>query len=237
LELTSSQYGIPGQACWLPNDQLTYGTWSASTTFGQLLGVNASPANPLMQVADAFGNYWVVTNNLNASVTTGVSNPFATNLNPVFPTPTAPTTVATTVTDNTVVWTAVNPKGQGIRCNPLPPQQGVIYQFNLIGQWRPGAFTNGSFTNVSQTIEPIPDDSAKYFRDGFVALGYAHSPEKGVRAKAESMRLNWMASLQKARTAGDRERDNEGFYPSTSLLQQPYQIFPGPAYPFPLPMG
>lgn len=237
LEITSAQYGVPGQACWFPNDQLTYGTWAASTVFGQLLGINASPSNPLMQVVDAFGNFWAVTNNLNATVTTGLTNPFATNLNPVFPTPTAPSTVATTVSDGTVVWVAINPKGQGIRCNPLPPQQGVIYQFNLIGQWRPGAFVNGPFTSFNQLIEPIPDDFAKYFRDGFVALAYAHSQDKGVRGKADDMKTNWIASLTKARMAGDRERDNEGFFPSQGLLAQPYQIYPGPAYPYPLPQG
>jgi len=56
----------------------------------------------------------------------------------------------------------------GIRVWPLPPQTGVVYQINLIGQYRPFAFSNGPFTSFAQTIEPIPDDFAKYFRDGLL---------------------------------------------------------------------
>lgn len=246
LERTSTQYGMPGQASWLPNDQLTYGTWGASNigsgvgpnvqanqVVGTPLGVSASPSNPYLQVKDTFDNLWVVT----TYGTTGATNPFLSNLNPVFPTPGSPTTTATTKTDGTVVWTAVNPKGMGIRCNPLPPQTGVVYQFNLIGQWRPFAFSSGPFTSFDQTIEPIPDDFAKYFRDGFIAMAYAHSPDKSIRGKYMDMFNNWKNALMDARRQGDRERDNNGFYPATSLIQQPFTIFPGPAYPYPLPWG
>lgn len=241
LERTFSQYGAPSQCSWLPNDQLTYGTWGATNIggnpgpnpqplqkLGTPLGVTVSPSNPYLQVADAFGNFWVVT----TYGTTGAVNPFATNLNPVFPTSAAPTTVATTATDGSVVWTAVNPKGMGVRVSPLPPQTGVIYQINLIGQYRAFAFSNGPYTALNQTIEPIPDDFAKYFRDGFVAMAYAHSPDKQVRGKYQDMYSMWKNALLDMRKQGDRERDNNGFYPATSLLQQPYPIYVGPANPF-----
>lgn len=243
LPPTSTQYGMPGQVSWLYNEQLQYGTWGGSTIpgtnvqpnqkLGTLLGVLASPINPFLQVRDAFNNLWVVT----TFGTTGATNPFLSNLNPVFPTPALPTTAATTVTDGSVVWTAVNPKGMGLRVNPIPPQTGVIYQVNIWGQYRALTWQAGGFTSFSQTIEPIPDDYAKYFRDGFVAMAYAHSPQASVRAKYQDAYQNWMKSLLDAKRQGDRERDNAGFYPATSLLQQPFTIYPGPAYPFPLPWG
>lgn len=241
LERTFSQYGAPCQCSWLPNDQLTYATWGATNiggnpgpnpqalqVIGTPLGVTTSPSNPYLQVADTFGNLWVVT----TYGTTGGSNPFAVNKNPVFPTPSNPNQTATTVTDGSVVWTAVNPKGMGIRVYPLPPQTGVVYQINLIGQYRPFAFSNGPFLQLSQTIEPIPDDFAKYFRDGFVAMIYGHSPDPKVRGKFQDMFNMWKNALLDMRKQGDRERDNNGFYPATSILAQPYPIFVGPANPF-----
>jgi hypothetical protein len=242
LPRTSAQYGKPGQVCWLPNDQLYYATWGAANTgnatiglnpgpnmvIGPLLGVYAAPINPILQVQDAFNNLWVLT----TFGTTGSSNPFASNLNPVYPTSQNPTQAATTVTDGTVVWTAVNPKGMGIRCNPIPPQTGIVYQFYLVGQFRAFTFQNGPFANFNQTIEPIPDDFAKYFRDGFIALTYAHAPDPRKQAKAEIMKANWLKSVVNARQQADRERENNGFYVSNPIIQQQGMTFVGPAYPF-----
>jgi len=249
LPRTSTQYGRPGQVCWYPNDQLYYATWGAANTgnstiglnpgpnmvIGPLLGVYAAPINPILQVQDAFGNLWVVT----TFGTTGNSNPFSSNLNPTYPTAQNPNQTATTVTDGTVVWTAVNPKGMGIRCSPTPPQTGIVYQFSLTGQWRAFSFTaqngapGGPFTQFQQTIEPIPDDFAKYFRDGFIALAYAHAPDPRKRAKYQDMYNNWMKSLNDARQQADRERENAGFYPSNPTLSAGGLTWVGPAYPWP----
>ncbi len=246
LERTSTQYGIPGQASWLPNDQLFYATWGAPNTTPNVnnsvgpnpqplqviatpLGVTASPSNPCLQVQDAFGQFWAVT----TFGTTGASNPFAVKIAQTYPTPNNPTAVATTVTDGTVVWTAINPKGQGIRCSPLPAQNGIVYQFNLVGQYRPFAFSNGPFTSFDQTIEPVPDDFAKYFRDGFIAMAYAHSSDPKLRGKYQDMFNNWKNSMFDARKQGDRERDNNGFYPSTPILSGTGVTYLGPAYPWP----
>ena len=246
LPMNSCQWGMPGQVSWLPNDQLNYGVWGGSANAGDTtlgnnpqplqvltspIGVLAMPNNPILQVKDSFGNLWVVT----GYGTIGATNPFLTN--PLFPTPANPNQVATTVTDGSVTWTAVNPKGQGVRCNPIPPQLGIVYQFNVFGQWRPFAFSNGPFTQLSQVIEPIPDDFAKYFRDGFVSMAFQHSTESKIRAKSMDMKAQWMKSLMDMKIQGDRERDNSGFYPATSLLQQPFTIFPGPSFPFALPWG
>jgi hypothetical protein len=233
LPMTSTQYGMPGQVCWLPNDQLVYGVWPGpGISISTPLGVTAQPANPLTQIQDPNGNFWVVTT---YGVTGGSQPSWPTTL--TFPTPSAPTTVATTQADGTVIWTALNPKGQGIRVSPLPPQVGVVYQFNIFGQWRPFAFSNGPFTSLSQTIEPIPDDFAAYFREGFVAYMHDHSTDSKIRAKASDLKAQWRLAMMTARGQSDRERDNQGFYPAVSLLQQNYPLFPGPSYPFPFGGG
>lgn len=246
LERTSMQYGMPGQVAWLPNDQLNYAVWGVANAgtgagltgpnpqplqpIGTPLGVTASPSNPWLQVKDSFNNLWVVT----GYGVTGATNPFLSNLNPVFPTPANPNQTATTATDGSVTWTAVNPKGMGVRCSPLPPQTGVVYQFNLVGQYRPFAFSNGPFTLFAQTIEPIPDDFAKYFRDGFIAMAYGHSPDPKVRGKFQDMFNMWKNALMDMKKQGDRERDNNGFYPANPIMQATYgQLYSGPAYPWP----
>lgn len=226
LERTFQQYGMPGQICWLPNDQLTYVIWTANTKYGQLLGVPSGPANPIQQIQDPNGNFWFVSNNLNATVTTGATQPIWTNP-PLFPTFTNPTQVASTITDGTVVWTALNPKGQGFRLNPLPPQTGVVYQINPISQLRPPLITG-----IGQTIEPIPDDYSSYFRQGFIAHCYRHSPEMKIRGKFQDEFKLWIASMLEASAKSDRERDAAGFYPSQAILDSNYTIDVGPAWPF-----
>jgi len=226
LEATFQQYGMPGQVCWLPNDQLTYGVWTANATYGAMLGVPSGPANPLLQIQAPNGTFWALTNNTNATVVTGSVQPNWPS-NPVYPTYAVPGTLATTVNDGSAVWTAINPKGQGWRVNPLPPQTGVVYQVNVITQNRPTRFTS-----VTQMIDPIPDDYAMYFRQGFITHCYRHSPEMKVRGKFQDEYKLWLGAMQQATSKSDRERDAAGFYPSQSLLDSNYTIDVGPAWPF-----
>jgi hypothetical protein len=230
LPMTSAQYGIPGQVCWFPNDQLQYAIWpGAFTVYTNPLGVVTNgPANPITQIQDPNGNFWVVT----TYGTTGAVQPtWPTVL--TYPTLSAPTTAATTQIDGSVVWTAVNPKAAGIRVNPIPPQTGVVYQLNLFYQYRPFAFSNGLYTNFNQTLEPIPDDFIKYFKDGCVAMAYNHSSDKNIRGKFQDQYNLWKKSLMDAKTQGDRERDNYGFYPSQGVIQRGwYDIYPGPSNPY-----
>lgn len=232
LMMTSAQYGIPGQVSWLPNDQLQYSVWpGANVQILSPIGVTVTPANPILQIQDPNGNFWSVTG---YGITGGSQPSWPITL--AYPTQNSPNTVATTVTDGTVIWTAINPKGQGIRCYPIPPQVGVVYQFNLFAQYRPFAFSNGLFTSFNQTLEPIPDDFIKYFKDGFVALAYSHSTDKGVRGKFQDQYRMWKESLMNAKMQGDRERDNSGFYPSRGVIEPTVGgLYPGPAWPFQLP--
>ena len=88
--------------------------------------------------------------------------------------------------------------------NPIPPASGIVYQVNLIAQNRAFTFSNGPFISLNQTIEPVPDDFAKWFRDGFVAFAYEHSSESKIIAKAAGMKMKWKESLMESRVQGDR---------------------------------
>jgi len=227
LERTSWQTGRIGQIAWLPNDQLTYGTWAPNSTYTQILGTPSNPGNPLTQIQDStYGNFWIVSNNLNATVTTGPTYPTFL-ANPSFPTFANPNIAASTVTDGTVVWAAVNPKGVGFRVSPLPPQSGLYYQVNPIAQMRPPAFTS-----MTQVLNPIPDDYASYFRQGFIAHAYRHSPDKNIRAKFKDEFALWQAAMMEASSKSMREKENASFYPSESLMSNGYPIYLGPANPY-----
>jgi hypothetical protein len=132
---------------------------------------------------------------------------------PVYPVyqagnPSVSSTVATTVTDGTCVWTAINPKGQGFRLNPIPPQTGVVWLINPVAQMRVPRFAN-----MQQTLEPIPDDWEKYFKDGFFAQCYRRSPDPKVRLKFKDEWALFLQSLDNAVKQGQREMDDFGFYP------------------------
>jgi hypothetical protein len=116
--------------------------------------------------------------------------------------------VATTVTDGSVVWTAINPKGQGFRLNPIPPNSGVVWLINPVGQMRVPRFSS-----MQQTLEPIPDDWESYFKNGFYAQCYRHSPDPKVRTKFKDEWELFMRSLDNAVKQGQREIDDFGFYP------------------------
>ena len=244
LPETSVQYGRPGQVCWLPNDQLVYGTWGGGnqgegqasnpgpgSVIGALLNsgpatVIAQPSNPLLQIQDPNGNFWMITNALTVSRTLGMTQP-AWPTNPVYPTYTNSNVTATTVPDGTAVWTAINPKGQGLRLNPIPSQQGKVWQARVFGQARPIPFTS-----LQQTIDPVPDDYASYFRRGFIAYSYMHSKDAKIRAKFLDQKELWMESLQQFLQAGDRERDNAGIYPTDAIMPAPGSTYLGPANPY-----
>ena len=209
---------------WMENDTLTFGTWGQSqiqsmtglvnpgpgVVYTNPIGTASLPTNPVTQVADAFGNLWIVT----SYGTCGGSNPFATNLKPVYPDINNPATVATTATDGSVTWTAVNPKGQGFRLNPMPSQTGPVWQIAPIGQMK-----IARFTKLSQYLEPIPDDYFSYFQNGFIAQCYRRSSDPKIRQKFGDEFKLWMASLDAAVRQGSREQDDFGFVPSTNIME------------------
>lgn len=248
---TNIQTGYPGKICWIPNDQAMTGTWGAhplgptaanssgEQTGGTVLagtqnpgpnvvytnpvGTTNQPRNAVTIITDPNSNLWVLTQ----YGTCGATEPVWPT-NPSYPTFTSPTTVATTVTDGTVVWTAIDPKGQGFRLNPIPPITGITWLIQPIGQVRPIRFTS-----LSQTLEPIPDDFEKYFKMGFFAQCYRRHPDAKVRQRFNDEWTLFLRDLDMAVRQGNREMDDFGFYPASNVMDTGWAFNPiNPALPF-----
>lgn len=237
LQVTYDQTGYPGKICWLPNSMLQTGVWGQvplGPTLGEPSGDTTSlsvgpgglqnpgpnviytdpkltlqtPVNATTCITDPNGNLWVLT----AFGTCGTTQP-TWPTTPVFPTVLNPTAISTTVTDGSVVWTAINPSGQGFRLNPIPPQTGVVWLIQPVAQMRANRFKT-----LGQTLEPIPDDYEWAFKQGFFAECYRRNPDPKVRAKYGMEKQMWLESLDKAVRQADREEDDYGFYPSSSVM-------------------
>jgi hypothetical protein len=225
LLVTSMANTGPAKLCWMQCDTMITGIWGQAQQLSSTgltnpgpgakytdpqVSVQAMPINPITQVKDAFGNLWLVT----TYGTCGNANPFATNLNPVYPTLQSQATVATTANDGTVVWTAINPKGQGFRITPLPGQTGPVWQIAPVAQNRVKFYKT-----LQDYLDPIPDDFYQFFKQGFFAFCYRRSADPKVRAKfAEEFKL-WTVALTNAVRMGQRELDDWGFYPGSQIME------------------
>ncbi len=233
---TYNQFGWPGKICWIPNRLAQTGTWGATTlatptgqnnpgpgvVYTNPIGAAAQPLNPITQITDPNGNLWVVT----TYGTCGNTQP-SWPASPTYPTFQNPTAVATTISDGSVVWTAINPTGQAMRLSPIPPQQGQVWVINPIGQAR---FQR--FTALTQTIDPIPEDWSQYFFDGFIAQCYRRHPDSKVRARFADEHKLWLASLDASVKQADREIDDYGFT-APSIMGGGYNTGSlGPANPY-----
>lgn len=236
--LTNAQQGNLAKIQWMENDNLTFGTWGQSqilslsglanpgpgVVYTNPAGATATPTNPTTQVKDAFGHLWIVT----TYGTCGNTNPFLSNLNPVFPSLADQTVVATTVVDGSVTWTAVNPKGQGFRLNPMPTQTGPVWQIAPIGQAK-----IAQFTSLGQFLEPVPDDFFSYLKTGFFAQCYRFHPDPKQRTKFQMEYDLWMKSLDAAVRQGSREEDDWGFVPTSNVMDSGWAWNPvTPAMPY-----
>lgn len=239
LDVTSGQTGYPGKICWIPNSMCVTGTWGNAPlgpTSGSLqgnqttTGINPSgqqnpgpnviytnplgsiqqPINATTIITDPNGFLWCLT----TFGTCGATEPTWTNP-PVYPSYASPNTVASTVTDGSCVWTAINPSGQALRLSPVPPQTGKVWLIQPVAQKRVPLFTD-----LTQTIEPVPDDYATYFKQGFFTQCFRRSPDPKVRAKFKEEWSMWLRNLDMAVRQGQRELDDFGFFPGSSVMQQ-----------------
>jgi hypothetical protein len=215
LEVTSISGNPPAKICWFPNDQLNQGLWPGpNMLYTYPLGALITPTNPPTNILDPNGNILVLT----TYGTTG-------SVRPILPLNSAE---GTTVNDGSCIWTVASPKAQGLRIKPLPPQQGVVYQVNVIAQKK----APPPFTSMGQFIDPVPDDYANWFRAGFNAYCYKLSPNPQMRNMFPTMQQSWLAALEKSMKQGDRETDNAGFIPDRSCVAPQGGIDIGPANPY-----
>jgi hypothetical protein len=89
------------------------------------------------------------------------------------------------------------------------------------------------FTNLSQYLEPVPDDFEWAFKQGFFAECFRRNPDPKVRAKYQQEKQWWLESLDKAVRQADREMDDFGFYPGRMIMDTGWGVNPiNPAQPF-----
>lgn len=217
LQSSSDSYGRPFQICWQPVSVLNWGSWGSGATvpninntgqtnpgpaviYTQPLGATTTPSNPITQIIDSNGNYQVLTT-------------YGTCGGTVPTWPAANANAGTNTTDGTCVWTVVDPYSQGFRLQNIPTQAGNVWQINLRGQFKPA-----QFTQLTQFINPIPDDFSRYFAQGFRAKCYERSPEAAIRAKFDAEYKLWLKGLIEAQEQDSREPDSFGFYPSDSIM-------------------
>jgi hypothetical protein len=232
IEAHTESWGRPFQICWLYNSQLLYGNWGNVSTpnssnasgtnpgpgvvISQPLGQTAQPSNPITQIQDPNGNLLIVTTYGTCGLTI-----------PVWPVANA--VAGTNVTDGTVVWTVVSPQGIGFRVSPIPSQSGVVWQMNVVGQYRPPRFTKAGGLGVM--LNPIPDEYVDLFRQGMLAYSYQRSPEGDVRAKFEVEYKLWLKAIDDSEGHADVEPESYGFYPGDNFQGDSWQN-PGPSWPF-----
>lgn len=219
---------------WFPNRSLYFGTWGQANVGGTTLGNNpvagsvytnpvgatSQPSNPISQIQDANGNYLVIT-------TYGTEGSAA----PLAPANATPGTVVSG-TGATTAWTVVDPNGWGFRVDPIPSQSGRVWQFSLVGQAIPVRFTN-----LSQTLAPLPDEFEPQFREGFIAQCYKRSPEAKIAAKFPTKWNLFLQSLVTLRQKQDRELEEYRFIPERTVFSNSYpqNTFQGPYWPFNYP--
>ena len=201
---------------------LSVGTSVVGAGFATLTGLNGLSLTVLTASPTQFTAATTLSNGTDTVGTFSITSQY--------PTFSKPTTVATTVMDGTVQWTAVWPKGQGFRISPMPSQTGPVWQIAPVGQAR-----IQQFTSLKQILDPIPDDYFRYFKQGFFCYCYLASPDPKVRARfAEEKRL-WMESLNLSVSQGSREDDDWGFVPTNASVMDTgaaYSNQSSPCWPY-----
>lgn len=200
LPFSTATGGRPAKVSWLLNNQLELGSWpGAGRVYTNPIGAPTSPANPPTAITDAAGNILSLT-------TYGITGPTA-------PAAASPVVIGSTVQDGSCVWTVCDPFATGFRVSGVPPQAGNAWLMRLFAQSKPPIFTS-----LPQTLDPLPDDNQQWFRRGFIAHAHEHSPDPAARSKFEQKQAEWMAAMVEAFKQANREPENYGFFPSTTIM-------------------
>ena len=92
--------------------------------------------------------------------------------------------------------------------------------------------TPPTFTSLSQTIDPIPDDMQTAFMDGMVAHFYQGVTDPKIRAKHQDAVVIWEKSLKESKISQDRTRDQAIMYPASSIMGSGDIYYPNAARPY-----
>jgi hypothetical protein len=206
LSRTSSN--APGRRianiCWMQNNALSLGTWpGAGVTFYNLITTAPQPQNPIMSMLDKNGNILIVTG---YGITGGTA--------PYLP---ASSAEGTTVLDGSVTWTCVSPTSQGFRLDALPSATGPTYQLLPYYQIEPPRFTD-----VGQTLDPIPDSFSRAFFRGLESECLIASPNPADVKRGQTAKIAWLNALMGAMKQGDRELNIFALVPATSVVEERY---------------
>jgi hypothetical protein len=202
LSPTSTSAWRIANVCWMYNASLQLGTWpGAGVTFYPLLTQGAQEQNPIMSMTDVNGNILIVT----GFGTTGSTAP-------QLPINSAE---GQTVTDGSVTWTCVSPTSQGFRLDNLPNATGPTYKVVLPYQLDPPRFTN-----LQQTLAPIPDSFSRHFYRGLASECLIASMNPGDLKRGQEAKADWLNALQLAMKQGDRELNIYGLIPLTQVVER-----------------
>lgn len=196
--------GPPSRICWKYNRQLVYGPWpGASKLYSPLLTQTPTPANGPMAWKDSNGNILTLTT-FGTTGTVAVAAP-------------ANSPEGTLLDDGSVVWTVVDPNGQGFRIYPLPPSGGPVYQICPVYQMQ-----SVKILTLDQTLDPMPDDYAQGYRRGFKCHALEYSADPKVRMGFEQARVDWLKGVEDAMEQGNREAEEFRMVPATQVVDEWY---------------
>lgn len=200
--------GFPRKISWVPNQLAQLGTWGGGTS-----GPNGDPGpnvqiitpltsqgggpnnNPITAIRDTNGNIQTVTQ----YGTCG-------NTQPTWPAANSP--AGTTTTDGTVIWTVQDPNGIAWRLDLLGVYGSNVFEVHPIYQAAPP-----NIKTLSQTFAPIPDFMYYLVQQGFlVYCNKMSNPQTFAEEFAQ-----WQDDIRLAMESSDRERQEFGFYPSSSI--------------------
>lgn len=224
LPMESRLGGFPFQVSWHYNRELEQGTWpGANYTYTWPIGNTVPPRNYATNITDIHGNILVLT----LFGVTGSIPPVA----PAWDDPTNPEPddwpIGQEIQDGSCIWTVADPDAQGFRFRPMPPEGGNVWLIRLFVQKKAPRFWK-----MKQTIDPIPDDEVKFFRDGCIAYAHRYSPTPQVKARYPALRAEWISAMQQETVKNAREEESKGFFPDRPLMAPSYAGDPGP-WPFP----
>ena len=225
LNISRVMAGWPTRVATYPNNQLEQGTWPGPyETYLNPSGEPITPDNPYTNILDAYGNILVLTK----WGTTGSVEPVAPEwTDPLNPQPDN-WPIGAVIQDGTCQWTVADPFADGIRMFPPPPDAaGATWLIRIFYQKNAPVYTS-----LQQTIDPVPEDNSKTFRDGFIAFAHRYSATPAVRARYGPMKQEWLASIKNAMQQGDREDEGRGFFPDRGMLHPEYYTDPGPGNPY-----